>query len=126
MFFIMLFFCFKQNTVYEWRISYWSSDVCSSDLVLDAPAQRDFAVGGLEHIPRPDVEAGPARQLDRVRAVRLDGAGPDRPALQRQAGRHGHVPLDVEVDRTSVLSGKSVAGGVVLGGRRIIKKKKSI
>src|SRR3546814_637780 len=26
------FFFFKQNTAYEWRISDWSSDVCSSDL----------------------------------------------------------------------------------------------
>src|SRR3546814_8731314 len=27
------FFCFKQKTAYEMRISDWSSDVCSSDLV---------------------------------------------------------------------------------------------
>src|SRR3546814_8274609 len=27
------FFFFKQKTAYEMRISYWSSDVCSSDLV---------------------------------------------------------------------------------------------
>src|SRR3546814_10015868 len=26
------FFCVKQKTAYEWRISDWSSDVCSSDL----------------------------------------------------------------------------------------------
>src|SRR3546814_4534552 len=29
-----LFFCFKQKTAYEMRISDWSSDVCSSDLLL--------------------------------------------------------------------------------------------
>src|SRR3546814_6606373 len=28
------FFCFKQKTAYEMRISDWSSDVCSSDLAL--------------------------------------------------------------------------------------------
>src|SRR3546814_10155744 len=28
----MLFFFFKQKTSYEMRISYWSADVCSSDL----------------------------------------------------------------------------------------------
>src|SRR3546814_1582633 len=28
----MCFFCFKQKTAYEMRISDWSSDVCSSDL----------------------------------------------------------------------------------------------
>src|SRR3546814_12768672 len=30
----MMFFCFKQKTAYEMRISDWSSDVCSSDLQL--------------------------------------------------------------------------------------------
>src|SRR3546814_2859560 len=30
----MLFFCFKQKTAYEMRISDWSSNVCSSDLVV--------------------------------------------------------------------------------------------
>src|SRR3546814_12177170 len=33
--FIYLFFFFKQKKAYEMRISDWSSDVCSSDLVLD-------------------------------------------------------------------------------------------
>src|SRR3546814_4033065 len=31
----MIIFFFKQKTAYELRISDWSSDVCSSDLVLD-------------------------------------------------------------------------------------------
>src|SRR3546814_5678653 len=30
----MFFFFFKQKTAYEMRISDWSSDVCSSDLLL--------------------------------------------------------------------------------------------
>src|SRR3546814_2739262 len=30
----MYFFCFKQKTAYEMRISDWSSDVCSSDLII--------------------------------------------------------------------------------------------
>src|SRR3546814_3337764 len=32
----MLFFFFKQKTAYEMRISDWSSDVCSSDLIVVA------------------------------------------------------------------------------------------
>src|SRR3546814_2765283 len=32
MFYLVLFFFFKQKTAYEMRISDWSSDVCSSDL----------------------------------------------------------------------------------------------
>src|SRR3546814_19963404 len=31
---VVYFFFFKQKTAYEMRISDWSSDVCSSDLVL--------------------------------------------------------------------------------------------
>src|SRR3546814_5601206 len=31
--FILYFFFFKQKTAYEMRISDWSSDVCSSDLI---------------------------------------------------------------------------------------------
>src|SRR3546814_2941599 len=40
----MLFFCvffFKQKTAYEMRISDWSSDVCSSDLLTGTLAERD-------------------------------------------------------------------------------------
>src|SRR3546814_4681614 len=31
---MLFFFFFKQKTAYEMRISDWSSDVCSSDLIL--------------------------------------------------------------------------------------------
>src|SRR3546814_5377551 len=35
---LLCFFFFKQKTAYEMRISDWSSDVCSSDLVIfEAP-----------------------------------------------------------------------------------------
>src|SRR3546814_5583332 len=37
--FVRLYYCFfvfKQKTAYEMRISDWSSDVCSSDLLTDA------------------------------------------------------------------------------------------
>src|SRR3546814_5966749 len=33
---MLCFLFFKQKTAYEMRISDWSSDVCSSDLLLDA------------------------------------------------------------------------------------------
>src|SRR3546814_8185560 len=35
---LFLFFFFKQKTAYEMRISDWSSDVCSSDLVSSKDA----------------------------------------------------------------------------------------
>src|SRR3546814_10625526 len=37
---VCFFFFFKQKTAYEMRISDWSSDVCSSDLIVD---RRFFA-----------------------------------------------------------------------------------
>src|SRR3546814_8265487 len=41
---VMLFFFFKQKTAYELRISDWSSDVCSSDLLVAADRLRfDFS-----------------------------------------------------------------------------------
>src|SRR3546814_7111352 len=33
--FVLCFFFFKQKTAYEMRISDWSSDVCSSDLISE-------------------------------------------------------------------------------------------
>src|SRR3546814_7516083 len=34
-------FLFKQNTVYERRISDWSSDVCSSELIVTGMSRKD-------------------------------------------------------------------------------------
>src|SRR3546814_5881896 len=44
------FFFFKQKTAYEMRISYWSSDVCSSDLpeAIRAAFASDQRVAGSE------------------------------------------------------------------------------
>src|SRR3546814_5586999 len=43
------FFFFKQMTAYDIRISYWSSDVCSSDL----PRRRRAPATALDVEPRP-------------------------------------------------------------------------
>src|SRR3546814_4501723 len=37
-------FFFKQKTAYEMRISDWSSDVCSSDLTMDAYGRIDILI----------------------------------------------------------------------------------
>src|SRR3546814_1026559 len=47
--FFVFFFFFKQKTAYEMRISDWSSDVCSSDLL----SQRAL------HLPTPDSVPAP-------------------------------------------------------------------
>src|SRR3546814_6180259 len=43
MFVFFVFFFFKQKTAYEMRISDWSSDVCSSDLLADNNCSKDDA-----------------------------------------------------------------------------------
>src|SRR3546814_4222190 len=55
MFVFYLFFFFKQKTAYEMRISDWSSDVCSSDLLIDQnqaqlafPQARQRGIDGQE------------------------------------------------------------------------------
>src|SRR3546814_3851574 len=67
-------FFFKQKTAYEMRISDWSSDVCSSDLVDSAALPERF--GGV----------GGGRSFHRRGARRPPGP---RPALPAPRGRHG-------------------------------------
>src|SRR3546814_16958957 len=38
--YVIIFFFFKQKTAYEMRISDWSSDVCSSDLLRDTSSPK--------------------------------------------------------------------------------------
>src|SRR3546814_20705823 len=98
------FFFFKQKTAYEMRISDWSSDVCSSDLI-----------GHPARVPRP---RGPRRNRSKSTAGWWEWVCPGRP--RHRARRRLHQGRD----RKSVVSGKSVSVRVALGGRRIIKKKK--
>src|SRR3546814_8905710 len=49
-----MFCCFKQKTAYEWRISDWSSYVCSSDLIGKAHGlvlDYDMLLSSSEHAP---------------------------------------------------------------------------
>src|SRR3546814_6759946 len=39
---MFFFFFFKQKTAYEMRISDWSSDVCSSDLLTNVEARYEY------------------------------------------------------------------------------------
>src|SRR3546814_7334931 len=44
---VFFFFFFKQKTAYEMRISDWSSDVCSSDLLSSRVVQRSRGRRGM-------------------------------------------------------------------------------
>src|SRR3546814_2806523 len=76
-----MFFCFKQKTAYEMRISDWSSDVCSSDL-------ED--IDSLDRLAGKQVDPGDARArirlADNLRpAARRDAQVDDRARLLEQA-----------------------------------------
>src|SRR3546814_8414780 len=67
---IVFFYCFlfKQKTAYVLRISGWSSDVCSSDLLALHPEQER---------PEQAVEAGGVRQFPYHPSGMIGGFGKD-------------------------------------------------
>src|SRR3546814_12518690 len=80
----LIFFFFKQKTAYEMRISDWSSDVCSSDLVARRHAiGRGAEFAGVRKATILDAAVGPDQHRQR-RASRL---------AHRKAriGRHRHA-----------------------------------
>src|SRR3546814_15359403 len=113
-----IFFFFKQKTAYEMRISDWSSDVCSSDLV-QRPGPRDGVQPDRPREARPPVREDPHR---RGRYGPDPGRARHRRVLVGAGGRRSDSARGGE--RKSVVLGKSVLVRVDLGGRRIIKKKK--
>src|SRR3546814_13791288 len=90
---IFVFFFFKQKTAYEMRISDWSSDVCSSDLVRQ-PCQFQFGHYLLL--------AAPGRENE----ILVDDQPNGRAGADRDRG------LDVEIARRELIAG---AGHVLLG-----------
>src|SRR3546814_14878721 len=87
------------------RISHWSSDVCSSDL-LYLPIGAESSLKGVVDLVN---NRGIVWQ-DESLGAKFD---------------YVEIPADMaDKDRKSVVEGKSVSVRVDLGGRRILKKKK--
>src|SRR3546814_9321161 len=67
--FLFFFFFFKRKTAYEMRISDWSSDVCSSDLLdlaaFDLRARGRHGVDGQRNLFADHVGHGGGRALVR-------------------------------------------------------------
>src|SRR3546814_13124785 len=104
------------------RISDWSSDVCSSDLVMTVK------------FPVRSVLAEPVISLARLMELKEGDVipisfGPEVPVMigtdrfgpGTVGPSNGRAAIRLK-DRKSVVSGKSVSVRVALGGRRIIKK----
>src|SRR3546814_2593866 len=96
----VFFFCFKQKTAYEMRISDWSSDVCSSDLEIGAD------IGGLgEDAAAEAREDRNERSAERERGQCLD----DDPIIGSVAGGAGQIPEEAR-DREQAEPGHQHAG----------------
>src|SRR3546814_16253065 len=81
-------FFFKQKTAYEMRISDWSSDVCSSDLLV-ALDREDVVV--VATVVGPD-DLGARLDLDLLRTEGVvDRADPDLDALHQRRRRRALV-----------------------------------
>src|SRR3546814_2738663 len=83
----VVFFFFKQKTAYEMRISDWSSDVCSSDLMRSRSGVRSDGVG-------PAAPASCFSGLSGRRIFRLPGnAQGDHSMRWLLSKRGGPIPM---------------------------------
>src|SRR3546814_1976718 len=70
----IIFFFFKQKTAYEMRISDWSSDVCSSDLLLDQARRDDDVSAVVLRVNSPGGSVWASEQIRRaVDQLKADG-----------------------------------------------------
>src|SRR3546814_19427896 len=122
--FLFLFF-FKQKTAYEMRISDWSSDVCSSDLVYmvtGSPGGSTIISTVMQSIV--NVVAFGMNMQQAVDAPRMHMQWlPDLIAVEP-----GLLTPDAQAKQIGRASCRErvCQYGVALGGRRIIKKNKKI
>src|SRR3546814_7404845 len=82
-----MFFFFKQKTAYEMRISDWSSDVCSSDLVV-LEEKRPFDTQVTQYVFGLNTSAGHAArgEGDRDRLAITDEGRPSAQPRLLEAG----------------------------------------
>src|SRR3546814_3027217 len=96
---IVDFFCFKQKTAYEMRISDWSSDVCSSDLFVREGRRACGVVGA---------SLGIDAELERQHHLEWRRAGAhhiSEGVVQGDPGEAAPVaraPVDTEIGRAHV------------------------
>src|SRR3546814_19138270 len=121
------------------RISDWSADVCSSDLIETGGYQADGNLGHLLDLRLRDLRcrqpAGGFLQRDQVAAQDLPwrgrsvddeavpGIGTFQPRREKGARNANGQVVEVGGERKDVVLGKGVSGRVDLGGRRSLKKK---
>src|SRR3546814_10267906 len=101
----LLFFFFKQKTAYEMRISDWSSDVCSSDLILEPGVTGGIGRGQVVDLNGGAIgqnDAPPDQQCPALAKGDHAVIAADQPrALRDQERAAGHRVVDVLGDRKS-------------------------
>src|SRR3546814_17090886 len=116
-----------QKSAYEMRISDWSSDVCSSDLLSLWKCRPAFSARrtGLRHAQPERLFwiRGMIQIADFYLFATIVIASAAMVILARNPV-HSVMWLLLALDRKSVVLGKSVSVRVDLGGRQSIKKKK--
>src|SRR3546814_5087080 len=106
--FIVCFFFFKQKTAYEMRISDWSSDVCSSDLIRIAAqrATHQRAAAGGHAIVSDALPQG--RRLEAARDAASQGPARHEGIVHISARREMRSELIVLVDTRAAGDDESV------------------
>src|SRR3546814_5317084 len=102
----MFFFFFKQKTAYERRISDWSSDVCSSDLI--GPTHDDITVDAVAKALGVGVIVHPDARAILERYYRARGGELTEARLRMARTPDGAELIPNRIDRKSVVEGKSV------------------
>src|SRR3546814_20574625 len=92
-----LFFFFKQKTAYEMRISDWSSDVCSSDLLLRGGEidLLEIIVDRLDHLANPPETKITGLRVELGADVVLGAVAGARGTLDRFLDRLDDDPLEI-------------------------------
>src|SRR3546814_19813652 len=101
------------------RSSDWSSDVCSSDLKRGSSWPRHGAAAGSASCSACWLPPAPG-------VHRATGRGSQRNAALPRTRPNSAKCLNGSTDRKSVGEGKSVSVSVDFGGRRYIKKNKTV
>src|SRR3546814_11198297 len=137
-----LFFFFKQKTAYEMRISDWSSDVCSSDLVVAAnetvltqslgepgtACRTKMGRSASRTRCEPQSQRSPTRQQEAIVSgldQRRQRQAACRPSLPKRLADRPQTLIQLtqrrQKARKSVVEGERWARGGETGGRSSIK-----
>src|SRR3546814_9709965 len=106
---LCLFFFFKQKTAYEMRISDWSSDVCSSDLVARPKQASALELQQLEQ--QAMLAAQPQAMIPGQPAEPTEYIDPMTSALMPQAAPMGRPQYGQPGASVSTFGGPDASGG---------------